>query len=83
MKFFNSEKAAVEAAVKLSKVGLTGSGQQCGPEYVSCRGWFYWTAHGVFNGVPIGEIILADGILAGEKARQFRGWLAGYEDMPA
>ena len=81
MKFFKTKREARNQAMKLKMTGLTGSGQQCGPEWCY-RGWFYRTAHNVFDGEPVGDIILPERILSGEEASQFMGWLAGYEECP-
>jgi len=60
---FSSKKRACSAAVAAGLVGLTGSGQVCGPVPVDLGNgleWIYETAHNFWGGDPIGFAIFSD-----------------------
>ena len=78
---FRSSAEAAAAARAAGAIGLYGSGQICGPEFVG-DGWYYHTAHGAWGGEPRGEIIVSEGALSDEQAENLLEWANGWAARP-
>ena len=60
---YGSAREACAAAMKMGIVGLTGSGQKCGPEMLPDGSFAYRTAYNVFGGDPEGQWLVPEGLL--------------------
>jgi hypothetical protein len=60
MKGYKSASRAGIAAERKGEVGLTGSGQKCGPVQLPDGSWGYWTAHSYFDSSLVGVVLLPE-----------------------
>lgn len=83
MKYFSSAKDAGKEAQRLGLVGLTGSGQICGP-VITEDGWYYHTAHSAYGGEPYGSLVFADEVVPwdGEENGKFDIFTRFWDGFP-
>jgi len=82
MKGYKSASRAGIAAERKGEVGLTGSGQKCGPVQLPDGSWGYWTAHSVFNSSFPGEVLLPGGKkIPGKDFQNYLHGLLAWEEV--
>jgi len=72
---YKSAKIAELMARRKNEVGLTNSGQKCGPVRLPDGSWGYWTAHSVFDSSLPGEVLLPGGKRI--PGKDWKGYLHG------